>query len=481
MKAPKSLALTEEGIVANLCRRSFYDFVREFWSVVIPETAVYNWHIEYLCDELQKVAELVFAGKPKAYDLIINVPPGSTKSTICSQMFPAWVWTRMPEARHICASYAHELALTHSRKCRLIVESEKYRRMFGIELSTDQNTKAMFENNHKGYRVSVGSGGAITGMHGHFILVDDPINAEDSASKANREATNRWMGETLSTRKVDKSVTPTIVIMQRLHEDDPTGALLERNKGTSAIRHICLPAEDSELVNPPELRARYKDGLLDPVRIPRAVLEQQKRDLGEFGYAGQFEQRPVPREGGLFRREKVGLMEFVPPTQELVSCVRYWDKAGTQGSGCYSVGTLIGKDTAGRFWVLDVTRGQWASNKREEIIKHTAEMDGVGVRIGIEQEPGSGGKESAEATVRNLAGFIVEIDRPTGDKETRAIPFSVQVNNGNVYVPKRAPWLNDWLNELQFFPASKLKDQVDSASAGFALCSRVRTRAGGLW
>lgn len=487
MRAPRTQipSLSETDLLRSILKESFYDFVVEMWPEVIVDAPVWNWHIKYLCDELQVLAEAVFRGDSCPYDLIVNVPPGSTKSTICSQMFPAWVWTRMPEAKHICASYSHDLALMHSRKTRAIVSSARYQKLFPLAMSEDQDTKAYYENDKKGFRYSVGSGGSVTGVHGHFIIVDDPINVKQSGSEADRLAINQWMTETLSTRKVDKARTPTILIMQRLHEDDPTGDMLSRCTGTDGVlkgvKHICLPAEDSELVNPPELRAKYKDGLLDPVRISRATLDKQRVALGEFGYAGQFEQRPAPREGALFKRDAVVLEEHVPPLSDFTYLIRYWDKAATKGAGCYSVGTLMGRHKNKRYWVLDVVRGQWSPERREEMMLHTATLDGKSIRIGIEQEPGSGGKESAEATVRNLAGYIVDIDRPTGDKITRAYPFAAQVNAGNVSIPKNAAWARAWLNEFQFFPASKLKDQVDSGSAAFAKCSEERKKVGGLW
>ena len=160
--------------------------------------------------------------------------------------------------------------------------------------------------------------------------------------------------------------------------------------------------------------------------------------------------------------------------------MRYWDKAGTAGGGAWTVGTLMGLDTRDRFWILDVRRGQWATDEREAIIKATAQQDGRGITVGIEQEPGSGGKESAEATVKNLAGWRVHVDRPTGDKVMRADPFSVQVNIGNVYMAP-GEWNADYISELQYFPYSTYKDQVDSSSGNFAwLTGGHKKRAGGL-
>lgn len=157
--------------------------------------------------------------------------------------------------------------------------------------------------------------------------------------------------------------------------------------------------------------------------------------------------------------------------------VRYWDKAGTDGGGCYTAGVKVGKDADGRFWVLDVVRGQWGVAERERMIRQTAEIDGVAVRVWVEQEPGSGGKESAEATIRNLAGFAAFADRVTGDKPTRAEPFAAQVASGNVLLARGA-WNRAFIDECAMFPVGKLKDQVDAASGAFVKLTQTDSPVG---
>ena len=181
----------ETEVLAALTRESFYDFVLEFWNTIISEPPILNWHVRLMCDELQSMAERVFKMQSRTHDLIVNVPPGTTKSTICSQMFPAWVWTRMPSAKFICVSYAHQVALKDSLKTRDIVKSELYKRCFpDVKLREDENMKELFSNTRKGFRLSAGIGGSITGYHAHFLIVDDPINPEEPpigmASKALR-------------------------------------------------------------------------------------------------------------------------------------------------------------------------------------------------------------------------------------------------------------------------------------------------------
>ncbi len=475
--------------MASIVRESFYEFVREFWSVVIPERAIWNWHIEYLCDELQYVAERVFQWLPKEYDLIINISPGSTKSTICSIMFPAWVWTRMPSARVIGGSYSHALQMDLSRKGRDVVKSDKYLRAFPhLRLREDQDTKSYFMNTQGGSRYAVSVGGSVAGMHGHFLMVDDPLDPEKAVSEAELKTANRWMAETLPTRKVDKAIVPTILIMQRLHQDDCTANMIEQietaqrmDGGPLKLKHICLPAELTDKVKPRHLANLYKDGLMDPVRLSWEVLHENQAK-GEYGYAGQFLQWPIPRGGGTFKTHRIKIVG-VPPIK-IKQRVRFWDKAATAGGkGAYTVGTLMSRSREDGYYVEDVIRVRLDSSEREALIKRTAIIDGYGVLIGVEQEPGSGGKESAETTVKSLAGWRVRIDKPSGSassKELRADPYSVQVNNGNVSMVK-ADWNVEYLNELGFFPYSKYKDQVDSSSGAFnQLTQRVR-RAGALF
>ena len=472
-------AFSEADLIRSICKESLFEFVKEFWPVIIPQKPVYNWHIPFLCDELQIVAERIFAGLPKQYDLAINVPPGSTKSTICSIMLPAWMWTRMPTARVISITYAHLLALDHSRKSRILIKSPEYQAVFPTTFSEDQDAKGFYVNSKGGFRMAAGADGTIGGMHGHIVLVDDPLNPKETASPAAIASANNLMDETVPNRKVDKTTCPTVLIMQRLNQDDPTGHILTQSlAGGMKVRHICLPAEETDMIRPAYLRERYIDGLLDPVRLPRSVLAEIK-SKGEFGYAGQYLQSPVPLGGGMFKTDRF-IVDTPPQLMNFVSLVRYWDKAGSYGKGCYTVGILMGVDRQGHIWVLDVIRGQWDSAMRESVIKATAEMDGRQVEIWVEQEPGSGGKESAENTVRNLPGYTVHMDRPSGDKVARADPYSSQVNAGCVYLKKGSPWIPDYIGELRYFPASTYKDQVDASSGAFAAIYQPVIKVGAL-
>lgn len=472
----------------ELNNRSFYAFLLYFWDVITGEDLVANWHIKYICDLCQEAVERIGAGEIKLHDILINIPPGTTKTTIVSIMLPAWAWSKWFWMKVISASCNSDLALESSETCRDLIRSEKFSNMYPeIQIKKDKDTKSNYrivkvskqQGKDKieigGGRYTTSVGASVIGFHCHLFIWDDPLNPKEAASPAALKTVNHWIDQIISTRKIDKAVTVTIGIMQRLHQNDPSGHLL--NKGKKNLKHICLPGlleGYSDLVNPPELKAKYVNGLLDPVRLSPVILKELEDDLGQYGYSGQIGQKPTPPGGGMFQVDKFSIIQTMPPAHEIEKYIRSWDKAGTTDAGAYTAGSLIAKLKNGKYIIVDMKRGQWSSNKREDIIRNTAEADGRLCDVVIEQEPGSGGKESAEATVRNLAGYNVIKDLPRGDKAYRADPYSVQVNNGNVMILHGA-WNHEFITEHEYFPFSKYKDQVDATSAGFNKLAGKRT------
>ncbi len=484
-----------DAITAELCRRSFYNFMQEFWPEITQEEPKWNWHIEYICKELTKLAERVAFGLPKEYDLIINIPPGMTKSITCTIMFPVWCWIRWPWMQFIATSYSGPLSLEHAEYSRELVRSNKFQRVFPeLQIKADKDQKGNFviqetifnsdgtvaEVKRGGNRFSTSVGGSLTGFHGHILIVDDPLNPEKAVSEVELEKANRFMSQTLSTRKIDKAITPTILIMQRLHQSDPAGRILDLKKDKTRL--ICLPGESwnyGHKIHPPELIQNYENGLLDPVRLSADVLKEMEEDLGQYGYAGQVGQDPTPPKGGMFKVDRFEIIDQMPSDAAVLKTLRYWDKAGTAGGGAFSVGVKWHALQNRKLLISDVKRGQWSSETREEIIKSRAEADGHKCAVFVEQEPGSGGKESAEGTIRNLAGFRVYADVVSGQgsKVFRADPYSVQVNNGNVLL-LRGEWNQAFIDEHRFFPYGTYKDQVDAASGGFAkIVGKKKARA----
>jgi len=478
------------AIQREMNNRSLYAFLRWAWPEISNAPFIDNWHIPFLCHELELVGIRVGEKQTKAYDLLINVPPGSTKTILCSIVFPVWCWTRWYWMRFITASYSATLALESAEYSRDLIKSQRFRTLYPeLDIKSDKDTKSNYRIIRKypssrsefdfkewqgGNRYTTSVGGTLTGFHGDILIWDDALNPQQALSDKELEIANHWIDQTLSTRKTNKDVSTTIGIMQRLHQNDPTGHLLEKQK--TNLRHICLPGEIlhfRDYIQPPELVENYIDNLFDPNRMSWNALNELETDLGQYGYAGQIGQAPAPPGGGMFHVDCFQMISEIFEEKQYVRSVRYWDKAGTVGAGAYTVGVKISKMRNGFFLIDDVKRGQWGTSMREQIIKQTAEADGRNCWVVVEQEPGSGGKESAEGTIRNLAGFLVDKDKPTGDKAFRADPFSVQVNNGNVMV-RIATWNKTFLDEFRLFPYSTYKDQVDSTSGGFNFLTRKK-------
>jgi len=470
-------------ITRELNSRSLYHFIQCFWDEVSTHNFVPNWHIAYLCEQLEQVALGVGSRQPRLHDLIINVPPGTTKTITCSIMFPVWCWTKWYWMRFITVSYSLALALEGAEYCRDLLRSDKFRQLYPeLEIRDDKDTKGNFKivkreqaitaghvkkTLNGGNRYSTSVGGTLTGFHADILIWDDPLNPNESTSEKELINTNRWIDETLPTRKTDKDCSAVIGIMQRLHQDDPTGHILAKEKEN--VKHICLPGEIKNYrkkVTPPELADRYVDELLDPNRLSWRVLHDLEADLGQYGYAGQIGQDPTPPGGGMFKVDHFQFWSTPPVKSNIVRTIRYWDKAGSDGKGAFTVGVKMSLLRDGFFLVEDVKRGQWANEQRERIIKETAVADGKNVQIWMEQEPGSGGKDSVQASIKSLAGWAAYADKPTGDKIFRADPYSVQVNNGTVIL-LTGVWNAAYLEELKFFPFSKYKDQVDASSGAF--------------
>ena len=310
------------------------------------------------------------------------------------------------------------------------------------------------------------------------IVVDDPHNVIEGESEIVRKGVLEWWDYAMSTRLNDPKTGAYVIIMQRLHEEDLTGHILAKNQGWS---HLCLPAryeKENRTVSPlnfTDPRTEIDEPLW-PEQYGDKELASIENDLGIYGSAGQLQQRPSPRTGGMFPVENFQLVKAFNKNFILES-IRAWDKAGSQDTGCYTAGVLMHKMKNGSFLIEDVVKGQWSAGKREAIIKQTAELDGKNVAIWVEQEPGSGGKESAENTIKNLPGYNVHADRVTGDKATRAEPYSAQVEASNVVLIV-GEWNRDFIEEHRLFPNGKFLDEVDASSMCFNKLNSTKLIAG---
>lgn len=494
-----------EVIDQELAYRSLYEFTIQYWNTVDTSPFVDNWHLGCICEHVQAVLE----GEIKR--LLINIPPRHMKSLSTAVFAPGWEWLRHPEAQFLYASYAHALSIRDSVKCRRVITSPKYQELKQYawdknkplrdhlekwgkdpypmladkeiwDLTKDQNAKQRFETTVGGYRLATSVDGGLTGEGGDFIVVDDPHNVKDGESEAKREAALQWWDESMSTRLNDPNKGAFIVVMQRVHERDLSGHILKNENGWD---HLCIPAryEGNRIVSSHGWTDPRKEQgeLLWPARFTDANIKELERKLGSYATAGQLQQRPAPREGGMFQVDNITILPAAPMQHRIVAVLRYWDKAGTQGGGAYTAGIKMALLDDGQFCVLHVVRGQWSALQREKMVALMAKMDGVAIPIWIEQEPGSGGKESATNTItKTLPGYTCRAERPTGDKVVRANPYSAQVEAGNVCLVK-GDWNDAYIEELRNFPKGTYKDQVDASSGAFAQLALAAGGSSGIW
>lgn len=486
---------TLHEVEAELCRRSYLYFFKKFWDTIVPDKLQMNWHIEVMCEELQQVGNRIKAewiwrdangnslrimnpGKVREdnpHDTLINIPPGSSKSTICTQLFPAWLWCIDPTIRVISGSYDLNLATRDALKTRDVVQSKEYRDLFPyVEMKADRNNKRDMETTYGGTRIVTSVGANVTGKHAHVLLVDDPLPPQKEtkegstvSSDAEIAASSEWMKSKLSTRKVDKKITTTIMIMQRVHEDDPSGVWLKNTK--KQVRHICIPARDSDLVRPVELRAKYINGLMDPVRLDYDAIAVLEADLGPYQAAGQLDQNPAPAEGGLVKKawfSTITLEEFLQKGHAYKEAIwdvfvdgAYTEDKTNDPTACdtftYIDGVLYWKDSED-FWlpfpeaIKQIRSHMLRNGSRYSTTRIEPKATGISLVQSMRYE-------DPELN-------IVELPAPDKDKITRlkgCVPF--------IYAQKvvliRGGWNEHAINQVSRFPRASHDEHVDNLTA----------------
>lgn len=430
-------------------------FVREAWPVLEPTAAyIHNWHIDAICDHLEAVTD------GRINRLLINVPPGSMKSLLVSVLWPAWEWSiGRRSTRYLTTSFAEDSVKRDTRKHRDLILSEWYRALWP-EVILTRTGETSFANKDTGTREGVPFG-SLTSKRGDRLIIDDPHSVNTAESEAERATTVRLFREGATNRLNDQEKSAIVVVMQRLHERDISGAILSLGMG---YEHLMLPME-FEAGRNPQTRIGFVDPrraegeLLDPTRFPRTVVEDLKRDMGSYAFAGQYQQRPAPRDGGMFKRSWFEIVDAIPNT--CGQRVRAWDLGATESGGDPSAGVKLTIDGSGVFYVEDVRRAQEGPAGVERMVKVTATQDGVDTRIRIPQDPGQAGKAQAATLIKLLAGYDVKAVPPTGSKEVRAMPAAAQAEAGNVKLV-RAPWNEPFIEEMCNFPTGAHDDQVDA-------------------
>jgi len=459
-----------QKIRAELAKRSLLEFTRQAWPILEPGVRMKEgWALEAICEHLEAVVN----GDIKR--LVINIPPGASKSRLSRVMLPLFIWTKKPWARVIGASYAIALAERDNYYARTVLQTDWYQNNFGVTISSEQGAKVNFDNNSMGGLRAISVGGATTGFRGDFLILDDAHNVSDGESDIKRSVAISWFQETFQTRVNDLDNSPIVVVGQRIHEEDVYSAALDLG-----YEHLNIPMEWEE-----EQRKTTGIGWTDPRKIDGELMwpgrfsanavESLKKALGPYASSSQLQQRPVPRKGGMFQVDNIRQIDDLP--DENFISVRAWDLAGSEGKGAYTVGTkMLYGENSKQFYVVDVIRKQLGGGAVRQLIEKTAEQDGIGTKIIVPQDPGAAGKVVVQDIIALLTGYNAKAEPQSGSKETRAEPLASQIEIGRVSALKRV-WTKDWVDELRFFPKGKYKDQVDSTASAFNALS-VMTRKG---
>jgi predicted phage terminase large subunit-like protein len=425
-------------------------------------TYVHSWHIDAICEHLESISH------GHINRLLINIPPGSMKSLLVSVLWQAWEWgpCGRRSLRYLATAFNDGPVKRDTRKVRDLILSEWFQALWP-EVKLTRTGETSFANSDTGTREGVAFG-SLTSQRGDRLILDDPHSVDTAESEVERANTTRRFREGALDRLNDKQRSAIVVIMQRMHEDDISGAILKFRMG---YVHLMLPME-FEPERACETIIGFKDPrtfdgeLLDPERSPRNVIDQLKNDTTAYAFAGQYQQRPAPREGAMFKRAWF-VDKIIGAAPAGTRWVRHWDLAATaKKTAARTAGVKLGRTPDGKYVVGHVIKIQEEGHAVRKIILATAISDTHACEISLPQDPGQAGKVQASDMIAMLAGFIARAQPETGDKATRAEPFASQCEAGNVSLV-RGDWNESYLDELCVFPGGTFKDQVDASSGAF--------------
>jgi predicted phage terminase large subunit-like protein len=454
--------LTSADLLAverELCRRSLAHFAQRAWHVLEPAAELkWGWALDAICQHLEAVTD------GQITRLLMNVPPGSMKSLLTGVIWPAWEWgpRAMPEMRFIGTAHEETLAIRDSRRCRDLIKSEWYQKLWPLELSRDLDGKREFGNVRKGIR-QARAFTSMTGVRGDRIILDDPLSADNANSEAKLEAARIAFTETLPTR-VNSEKSAIVVIMQRLHEKDVSGVIQEM--GLPYV-HLRIPMRFE-----PDRRCVTAIGWADPRHVegelmfPERFAEDQVRELektlGSYGTAGQLQQRPAPRGGGILKESWFRYYTVLPRLEFRTIHVDTAQK--TEEKHDFSVLQCWGRSLTGEAVLIDQIRDKWEAPEllvqaRAFWHKHKAvAAGGAELRAMMVEDKVSG--TGLIQTLRREGVPVIPVQRDK-DKISRGHDAAPFIESGNVLLPIDAPWLSDFLGEAASFPGGAHDDQLD--------------------
>lgn len=454
------MQLSQADLIAverELCRRSLAEFAKRAWHVLEPAAELkWGWALDAICQHLEAVTN------GEITRLLMNVPPGSMKSLLTGVIWPAWEWgpRGMPEMRFVGTAHEETLAIRDNRKCRDLITSDWYQALWPIEMAADLNGKREFGNTKKGFR-QARAFTSMTGVRGDRVILDDPISADNANSPAALEEARLAFTETLPTR-VNNDKSAIVVVMQRLNEKDVSGVILDM--GLPYV-HLRIPMRFE-----PGNRCTTSIGWSDPrtkegeLMFPERFGEQQvaelEQTLGSYGTAGQLQQRPAPRGGGIIKEAWFRYYTALPALEFRTIHADTAQKTGEEND--FSVFQCWGRSTVGQAVLIDQVRGKWEAPElvvqaRAFWHKHKAAAGAPLRSMNVEDKVSGTGLIQ---TLRREGVPIIPVQR-SKDKLSRGYDAAPFIESGNVLLPMDAPWLSDFLAEAAAFPGGAHDDQLD--------------------
>lgn len=474
--------------IANLrekerCEGSLMDFTEYVWPVVEPAIPfIKGWAIEAIAEHLEAVTH------GEVTRLLMNVPPGFTKSLLTDVMWPAWEWgpRNMPWLRYVCASYSNHLTERDNMRCRNIVISDRYKNRWGdrFKISNEQFTKIKFANDKTGWKLATSVGGIGVGERGDRFIIDDPNNTMEMESESVRHTTNMWFTEVVPDRLNSPSKSAIVVIQQRLHEDDVSGVALSREMG---FTHLMVPMRYdpfrhcisySKLKETPLWQEpRSEDGELAwEERFPDWVCDDLERDKGPYAWAGQYQQSPAPRGGAILKDDYWQLSPNVyPPFEYILASLdtAYTEKEENDPSALTVWGVWRDENGNPKITLIYAWEERLAFNELIEAVTDTCIRPSITGKANFPvdklliESKGAGISVAHELhrMWRGHGRLAIDLIDPKkyGDKVARVQSIQHLFADGMIYAPDKV-WAEKVVKQCSVFPKGSHDDLVDSTS-----------------
>ena len=409
--------------------------------------------------------------------LIVNLPPRSLKSIVVSVAFSAWLLGKDPSSQIICASYGQDLADKLARDCRSLMNSAFYRRLFpGTRLSDKQSVHDFLTTQHGG-RMATSVGGVLTGRGADFIILDDPLKPDDAMSGTRRNSVNAWYDNSLLSRLNNKETGVIVIVMQRLHQDDLVGHVLEQGRWDVVSFPAIATEDETHVIDGPlekKFFVRKVGDTLHPERESAATLNSIRETLGSYNFESQYQQNPMPQGGSIIHSSWFRYCELEARPARYTLILQSWDTANKSGElNDYSVCTTWGA-YRGRFYLIDVFRKRLNYPELKRAVAQQRLLHSP--RYILIEDKASGTQLIQDLKSEGIIGIHGFAPLPGNDKIMRAGAQASSFEAGLVIFPARAPWLDEYVRELTTFPGSKFDDQVDSTTQALEFLSGKQAR-----